>query len=269
VCHMATMPQSVGPAPAKVGPDRRLIQRACTDPNYLRAVFQPIVDLTTGAICGFEALARFPVHRPDQWFRAAAELDLGGFLEATIFRTAMDAVPQLPEGTFLSVNLSPAAARTEELALAFAAYDSYESVMIELTDPVSVPDCDALIGALAPIRERGARVAVDETGRDATPLLALATMEPDFVKIDRSLIVGIDSMSARKTVVTAATAVAEKVGARVIAQGIENEGELEAVIGLGVDMGQGFAFGHALPRLMVHSHRHERKIAELAAQRVG
>jgi EAL domain-containing protein (putative c-di-GMP-specific phosphodiesterase class I) len=254
-----------GSGERRLGPDIHAIVRACREEGRMRAVFQPIVDLRTGAMCGFEALARFPMYRPDEWFRAAADSGMSGWFESTILRTALQSLPDLPEGCFMSVNMSPEAIQSPEARSAFADFPSLERVVIEITGAVDASEAGAVAAALQPARSSGARVSVDESGRGGTCLMSLTELEPDFVKLERSLISGIDDAPALQKAVRAALALAGHLGAEVVAQGIETEGEIETIVGLGVPYGQGFAFGHALPQLRAHAHRHEQTIKRLSA----
>jgi EAL domain-containing protein (putative c-di-GMP-specific phosphodiesterase class I) len=254
-----------GSGERRLGPDIHAIVRACREEGRVRMVFQPIVDLRTGAMCGFEALARFPMYRPDEWFRAATDSGMSGWFETTILQTALKSLPDLPDGCFMSVNMSPEAIQSPEARSAFADYESLEQVVIEITGRVDADDAAAVADALQPARSRGARVSVDESGRGGTCLISLAALEPDFLKLERSLVAGIDAAPELEKAVRAALALAGHLEAEVVAQGIETEGEIETIVGLGVPYGQGFAFGHALPQLMAHAHRHEQTIKRLSA----
>ena len=250
----------------RVGPDINAIVRACKEEGRLRTVFQPIVDMTTGAMCGFEALARFPMYRPDEWFAAATDSGMSGWFETTILRTALRSLPGLPDGCFMALNMSPDAIQSPEARAAFGEYESLDRVVIELTGRVDAADAAAVADALQPARSRGARVCVDESGRGGTCLISLAALEPDLLKLERSLVAGIDGAPALQQAVRAALALAGHLGAGVVAQGIETEGEIETIVELGIPYGQGFAFGHALPKLMAHPHRHEQTIQRLSAR---
>jgi EAL domain-containing protein (putative c-di-GMP-specific phosphodiesterase class I) len=254
-----------GSAERRLGPDINAIVRACREEGRVRMVFQPIVDLRSGAMCGFEALARFPMYRPDEWFRAATDSGMAGWFETTILRAALASLPQLPDGCFMSVNMSPEAILSPEAQSAFREVDSCEQVVIEITGRVEAADAAAVADALEPARSRGARVSVDESGRGGTCLIALTSVAPDFLKLERSLVAGIDAAPALEKAVLAALALAGHLGAEVVAQGIETESELETIVGLGIAYGQGFAFGHALPQLRAHAHRHEQTIKRLSA----
>jgi EAL domain-containing protein (putative c-di-GMP-specific phosphodiesterase class I) len=260
----ATDGTAPGTSDRRLGPDIHAIVRACREEGRVRTVFQPIVDLTTGAICGFEALARFPMWQPHEWFKAAADADMAGWLETTVLRAALTAMGELPDDCFMSVNMSPGAITSIEAQKEFSEHDDLGSVVIEITGRVPHEHATSVADGLQPARTRGARVAVDEAGRGTTGLIALAALRPDLLKLERSLVGGIDGSDELAKGAAAAVALAGHLGADVVAQGIETEAELEAVIGLGVAYGQGFAFGHALPTLMVHRHRHEETIRRLA-----
>jgi EAL domain-containing protein (putative c-di-GMP-specific phosphodiesterase class I) len=252
-----------GSSDRRLGPDIHAIVRACREEGRVRTVFQPIVDLTTGAICGFEALARFPMWQPHEWFRAAADADMSGWLETTILRAAFAAMREIPDGCFMSVNMSPGALTSVEAQRELADHVDLRQVVIEITGRLSPGQATPLAEALQLARTRGARVALDESGRGGTGLITFATLAPDLLKLERSLVSGVDGSDQLAKGAAAAVALARHFGAEVVAQGIETEAELEAVIGLGIPYGQGFAFGHALPTLKVRRHRHEETIRRL------
>ena len=111
----------------------------------LTIVFQPIVDLSSATVAGYEALARFPgTATPDVWFAAAAEAGVGAELEALAIRRALQSLPDLPPDTFLSVNVSPHLLGTAPVVAAFARPASLRRVVVELTEHLSAPDLDAL-----------------------------------------------------------------------------------------------------------------------------
>jgi PAS domain S-box-containing protein len=213
----------------------------------LRTVFQPIIDLRTGALVGAEALTRFtlePATTPDCWFADAAEVGLGPELELLAVETALDAACGLPPGLHLSVNLSPATLRTGRLPglLATSGWPP-ERLVVEITEHAPVEDYGSLLGCMAELRGPGFRLAVDDAGAGYASFRHILGLRPEYIKLDRALIDGIDTDPARRALVSAVVTFGLDVGATVIAEGIETAGELEWARQLGVMAGQGYLIG--------------------------
>jgi EAL domain-containing protein (putative c-di-GMP-specific phosphodiesterase class I) len=207
----------------------------------LDIALQPIVDLGTGAMVGAEALARFHDGRaPVEWFGAAGKTGQSFALNALACSQALVAFCDLPERCYLSVNASPELVTRGELARRIDAVDvPLERLVIEITEHVQILDYAALLAALAPLRERGARLAIDDTGAGYASLTHVLQLRPDIIKIDRSLVTGITDDRARRTLVTALVLLALDLDATVTAEGVETAGELETLATLGVDCAQG------------------------------
>jgi len=223
--------------------------RQALEPGAIRPVFQPIVDLTTGQAVGFEALARFdvePVRPPDTWFRMAAGVGLLEDLELAAIREAVARIERLPQGTYLSLNLSPdtAGARDFETALLGLAR---ERTVLEITEHAEVPDYLALREALTPFRNRGARLAVDDAGAGFASLRHILQLEPDIIKLDISITRNVDADRSRHALASALASFGEEMGIELVAEGIETRAELEALQALGVRYGQGYFIGRPSP----------------------
>jgi EAL domain-containing protein (putative c-di-GMP-specific phosphodiesterase class I)/CheY-like chemotaxis protein len=203
--------------------------------------FQPIVDLASGATVGFEALARFsspPPRPPNEWFAEAVALALGVQLELTTVAQALRGLSRVPEGVYLALNCSHRAAVSEELAALLAPHA--ERLVLEITEHEAIEDYDDLVGALAPLRARGTRIAIDDAGAGFASLRHTLHIAPDIVKLDMSLTRGIDADRTKRALAAAMVSFAEEVGFALVAEGIETREELEALRELGVAFGQGF-----------------------------
>jgi EAL domain-containing protein (putative c-di-GMP-specific phosphodiesterase class I) len=215
----------------------------------LRMVFQPIVDLNTGNIVGAEALARFscePQRPPDQWFAEADVTGRGLQLELAAVRAALDQLDRLPAGTFLTVNASPATLLSPALGQLLGAHAAQRAVL-ELTEHTPVEDYGALVKALEPLRRQGARLAVDDTGAGYAGFQHLLRLRPDILKLDTTLTRGINADPARRSLATALVAFAQEIGATIIAEGVEEAGELLALQLIGVPWGQGYHIAYPGP----------------------
>jgi EAL domain-containing protein (putative c-di-GMP-specific phosphodiesterase class I) len=230
----------------------------------LDVAFQPIVDLTSGRVVGAEALARFtdadghalPTERT---FLDAHAVDMGVELELTVIRLALGCQDRLPEGRYLALNVSPAVLEHDELAFAIARHKTDRPLVVEITEHQPVDDYAALSASLDRLRELGIRVAVDDVGSGFASFRHVTRVNPDILKLDRTLVCGIDDDPVRQSLAAAIVAFARDVGAVVVSEGIENESELCCLKGLAVGCGQGFYL--ARPNLGTV----DADIAELAA----
>jgi EAL domain-containing protein (putative c-di-GMP-specific phosphodiesterase class I)/DNA-binding NarL/FixJ family response regulator len=205
-------------------------------------VFQPIFDLQETRRVGFEALARFspePRRTPDVWFDEASALGLGADLEMTALRLALTELPSVPEGAYLSVNLSPSTVLSRQFQEASPGLDAGRLV-VEITEHAKVEDYQALAEGLRAVRGRGARLAIDDAGAGFASLRHTLLLAPDIIKLDISLTQGIHSDQARRALATALISFASEIGATIVAEGIETQDEMDALRNLGVRYGQGY-----------------------------
>ncbi len=225
------------------------VRRALT-PDGMHVVFQPIFDLATGRLVGMEALSRFPFdpnRAPERWFEEAALVDLRTELEMAAVRAALGRMDDLPEDAFLSVNLSPETACSDELLRAIDFALSPARLVLEVTEHARVRDYERLGAAVATLRGRGVRLAVDDAGSGFASLQHILRLAPDFIKLDMALTRDVDSDVARRALAAALISFASQIGAEIIAEGIETAPELEALRELGVGFGQGFHLGRPAP----------------------
>jgi EAL domain-containing protein (putative c-di-GMP-specific phosphodiesterase class I) len=204
--------------------------------------FQPIVDLRSGEVAGYEALARFPgdtgERPPNVWFAQAHRCGLGAQLEARAAEAALATRDRAPAG-YLSVNLSPAALRAEELWRALPV--DLRGVVVEITEHELVADGERLQATLHQLRERGARIAVDDAGAGYAGLRQLTVLRPDVIKLDRGLIEDVAHDDAKQALVECFVRFAERTDAAVCAEGIESLDDMLVLARLGVTYGQGYA----------------------------
>jgi EAL domain-containing protein (putative c-di-GMP-specific phosphodiesterase class I)/CheY-like chemotaxis protein len=208
----------------------------------LTMVFQPIVDLRAGEIAGLEALSRFaaePRRGPDMWFAEAAEAGLQTDLEVAAARAALAELDRLPREAYLSVNLSPETTLSPKFRELLPGIGR-ERIVVEITEHAPVEDYEALAEALRPLRGGGGRLAVDDAGAGFASLRHILRLGPDIIKLDVSLTRGIDADEASQALAGALVTFASRIGATIVAEGIETPEELEALRELGVTHGQGY-----------------------------
>jgi diguanylate cyclase (GGDEF)-like protein len=226
---------------------RREVDALLASTGALVPVFQPIMEVATGRVAGYEALARFtaPFERPPPlWFAQAHRCGLGPVLEARAIRVAL-AVEARPPGTFLALNVSPASLLSPEVDAALP--HDLEGIVIELTEHEAFDADGALDLALTALRARGARIALDDAGAGYAGLQQLIRVRPDIVKVDRSLVAGIHEDGSKLALLEALARFATTTGAAVCAEGVEELAELRALAGIDVTYAQGYALVHPGP----------------------
>jgi diguanylate cyclase (GGDEF)-like protein len=230
------------------GPTQADIERAqllavIDTPGAITPVFQPIFDLRSQEIVGYEALSRFPAevgHTPQEWFDLARKHGLAVELEAAAVRAALE-VPGRPVGASLSLNLSPEALLSGRDRLNLP--EDLSTITIEVTENALVTEGPELEVALQDLRARGARIAVDDAGAGYAGFAQLVRVRPDVVKLDRSLVESVNVQPTKAAVIKAFVGFAQDTGALICAEGIETAGELRVVRLLGSATGQGFLLG--------------------------
>jgi EAL domain-containing protein (putative c-di-GMP-specific phosphodiesterase class I) len=211
----------------------------------LAMAVQPIVDVHTGSVHAYEALARFTgsTEGPLHWFSLAAALGQRDALERACLGVALDLFEERPAGVSLSVNLS-APVLLDPLTLEMLdGQRDLRGLIVEITEETLVQSDSELRSVIAPLQERGACLAVDDMGAGYSGLRQITTVHPSYLKLDRSLISGIDHDADRAALVGALVGYSEQVGSLLVAEGIEHSAELRVLGELGVPLAQGFYTG--------------------------
>ncbi len=222
--------------------------QAVLDREEINPVYQPIYDLETGRVIACEALARFPgdpERGPDRWFAEAWDVGLGVPLELLAVRTAAEALTRLPQGVNLCINASPPTIFSGSFLACVG--PGADRVTVELTEHLHVDDYEGFTARLGPLREAGGKVAIDDFGAGYASLRHILKVRPEWIKLDISLTERIDANQIAHALATSLVSFADEVGVNVVAEGIETEEELEALLDIGFRYGQGFYFGVPAP----------------------
>ena len=250
----AIQPQAGTPAAA----ERASRIQAVLKGRMLLTAFQPIYDLSTGSAVGVEAFTRFVTDGDDNagyWFAEAAEARLGSELEFAALESALAAAQQLPPHLYVALKLSPATCLDPLLpGLLEEARLAPGRTVLELTEALTAEQAAALVAALAPLRQRGVRLAIDHAGSYFDSIRHIRQLQPDIIKLDRTIIAGIDTDTLRHAFSEAMVGLAEQLGAALIAAGIETNDELAAVAVLGVTAAQGYFLGRPTTRPQDWAH---------------
>ena len=216
----------------------------------LYLAWQPIVRAGGGAVWGREAFARTlepTLAAPAALFNVADLLGRARQLGRRLRRRTAEALPSL-SGEVLFVNIHPADLDDEDLLDAYAPLSaSAGSVVLELSDRTPLEDVRGLRERVRAIRALGYRVGIDDVGAGPESRSRLALVGPDFVKLNGSVVRGLDASPERRALARSMTAALHDLGIRVVATGVETPGEQSAIEEAGVDFLQGFLFGRPKP----------------------
>jgi diguanylate cyclase len=231
-------------------------------PGRLEPYFQTVVDCGTGTVRAVEALARWRtadgnVLEVEPMLRLVEEFDAWPLLDAEILTLAVTEVVtwrRLPGlgGLELHANLSPESLRDPELASRVeqtcreGGLDPV-ALWLEVTERSVIEDLDDAAVTLDEMRDLGVRIWVDDFGAGYASLSYVKGLPIDGVKIDRSFISDIETSGAGRAIVDAVVSIASRLAPRVVAEGVESEGQADTVRRLGVHAIQGFHHGRPRP----------------------
>jgi len=224
----------------------------------IRAVFQPIYDLSSGHPRGFEGLVR-PLPDsgfadPGSMFRAAEATGRTAELDIACLNTVMETAARLRLPGSLTVNLSPRTLEIDDFSIhAFVRMILRHGldprhIVLELTERDAVEDVERVRRAAEACRVAGIRLAADDIGAGNAGLRLLSQIKFDIVKIDLSLVQGGAVHETSLEVLRTLRDLADRWGALVVAEGIETPGQLDVVRSLGIGAGQGYLLGRPTDR---------------------
>jgi len=218
----------------------------------IETLFQPIVELRTGTILGYEAFARGPrdsaLESPESLFECSREVGMAGELDLLCQRLALRRAGKLDPGCVLFLNALPASLldpgfREGLLAALPAGFPiGRKDIVLEIADRQSIDDYQAFGAEVMDLRASGFRMSIDDVGKAATGLESLSEVRPDFIKVDASLIRHLDENLIKQELLRSLCQVARTMNAEVIVEGIETREELEASRRCGARFGQGYLF---------------------------
>jgi len=209
--------------------------------------FQPIVSVKQKRIFGYEALLRSAepaLASPGDFLGAAKALDRIADVSRNIRKLVAAAAADAPKGALLFVNLHETDLLDSELFAPGAPLSGVaERVVLELTERAPVHEMRDVATKISSLRRLGYRMAIDDLGAGYAGLTCLTQIQPEVVKIDMSLIRGIDANPTKQSVVRSITSLCGDLKMTVIAEGVETIAERDTLVGLGSDMFQGYIYG--------------------------
>ena len=219
--------------------------------------FQPLVDLRTGGLYGFELLARW--FRPEQgWispdeFIPLAESD--GWIDLLtreLLRKGFSALATLPGSLGLSINISPVQLRELSLpdqiqAIAASAGFSTDRLIVEITESALAEEVESARVIVHAFKSMGARLALDDFGTGYSSLLHLQSLPFDELKVDRSFVGSMTEQRDSRKIVAAVVGLGQSLGLTTVAEGVETAEQAEMLRWMGCELGQGWLFGRPVP----------------------
>jgi EAL domain-containing protein (putative c-di-GMP-specific phosphodiesterase class I)/GGDEF domain-containing protein len=224
----------------------------------IESYVQPIVDLFCGEVFGYEMLARGTesFRMPDTMFQAAEDCGLVWELEYECRSAALRKIASLPsseKGKFFFINVSPLVFSSPDFQSGFTMAGirklglGQQKIVLEITEKASIEDYSGYERMIRHYIQQGFHIALDDFGSGHSGLVTLVATTPHFMKIDRSLVAGVDKNAYKQNLVKSFAAFAENVGSSLLAEGIETMEELKTMLRLGARYAQGFLFGRPTP----------------------
>jgi predicted signal transduction protein with EAL and GGDEF domain len=238
---------------------RRLIEtdlRVALPKDQLSILYQPLINLRSGEVSGYEALLRWEhpergLIMPADFIPVAEETGIVVQLGEWVIRNAIAEAATWPHGVNVSVNLSPAQIGSTTLiptivnALASTALDPHR-LELEITEGVLMTDTEANLSILHRIKALGIRIALDDFGTGYSSLNYLRCFPFDKIKIDRNFVADINDRGDCRAIIRAVTSLASSLGMVTTAEGVENEAQLALLRSEGCMEAQGYLFGVAV-----------------------
>ncbi|HEY9730945.1 MAG TPA: GGDEF domain-containing response regulator [Drouetiella sp.] len=219
--------------------------------DCFRAVSMPLYRLKDESIFGHEILSRGPAgafEMPDDLFRVSCEYNLLTIVDLRCLKTCLNGSldPKFDQNTRFHVNLFPSTiidTPIDRLLTLFPPNRKPGNFCIEISEQQFIGDPAYLRDHVAALKENGILVAIDDVGFGRSSLESLIILEPDIVKIDRKYVSGIADEPAKARLLRRLVKVVNALGAELIAEGIERKDELELLLEIGIEFGQGWYWG--------------------------
>lgn len=236
---------------ASLGSEHRNLLESLNHDGAFSALAHPIVRVHDGGIMGYEMLARGPkgpFHSPVDFFRVARENDVLAAVDLSCVRACLAAARALPAGTPIHLNVFP----TTFMSVDFDEFvdelsQSTSGVCVELSERQFVGDQRELGGRAAKLREAGIKLAIDDVGAGRGTMDSVILLEPQVVKIDKSLVQGASSDAHKQRVLARVVRLVAALGSDVIAEGVEQPEDRSLLEELGVPSAQGYLWGKPRP----------------------
>jgi EAL domain-containing protein (putative c-di-GMP-specific phosphodiesterase class I) len=219
------------------------------DKNKINIYYQPIFNLISNKITGYESLSRFsttPYKTPDIWFKEASQVNLGEELEMLAIENAIKGIDEFNNDTYIAINISPEFVLNGAIARVLEGIN-LERIVLEITEHAPINNYSDFRKALEPLRKLGMRLAIDDVGSGYSSFQHVLELEADIIKLDITLTQNIHSSKRKYLLAKALCAFSKAINCRIIAEGVETIEELDTLRELEVDAVQGYFIGRPMP----------------------
>ena len=228
--------------------------------KYIKPVYQPVVSLTDGEVFGYEALSRISDNNLEigieHMFKVADKINRAWELEALCRKKALKGSVNMAADKKLFLNVNPNVIHDKEFKNGFTKkrlekHDlGYLNVVFEISERVAVIDHSVFLSAVKHYKEQNYGIAIDDVGSGYSGLNVISDVKPNIIKLDIHLVHDVDKDEIKRLLCKALADFCKSAGILLIAEGIETERELETLISLNVDFGQGYFLGHPTESFM-------------------
>jgi len=218
--------------------------------KLIGVAYQPVVDLSSGNILGWEAFTQLPsgayYTSPTILFELAEEMGKLNIIEKICTEVAADNIGELSPHQKIFFNIHPKTLLSKDLTLdnilQFFAEKKLNpsNIVIEITDKQTIKDYTMIIRNLDYLKKKGYLISIENVGTGISNLWNIANIRPNYIKLDSSIIQGINSDPIKRALVESMLTFSEKISSKIIATGIETQTELTSLISIGINFGQGY-----------------------------
>lgn len=216
----------------------------------LKAAYQPVCRLSDGEVVGYEALIRgpqgSPLERPNALFAVARENDLGVELESLCLEIVFSKLPAAVAARRLFVNATSTLLRHPVFLNPrnlIAINRSHPDVVIEISEKEVVGDYTTFRDTLETVRKANLKIAIDDAGSGYSGLETILYLKPDYLKVADSLVRNLEADPIKREIISSLASIGRRIDATLVAEGIEEGAERQALIALGIEYGQGYLLG--------------------------
>jgi EAL domain-containing protein (putative c-di-GMP-specific phosphodiesterase class I) len=217
--------------------------------NKIDIHYQPIFNLKSNKITGYESLSRFnttPYRPPNIWFEEASQVNLGEELEMMAIKNAIKGMGEFKADTYIAINTSPEYVLNGAIARVLEGVNLHR-IVLEITEYAPIRNYSNFRKALDPLRKQGMRLAIDDAGSGYSSFQHVLELEADIIKLDITLTQNIHSNNRKYLFAKALCAFSKAINCSIVAEGVETVEELNCLRELGVDNVQGYLLGRPMP----------------------